>query len=101
MNAEITSNVSKEMRHGHTVVGTEIVQLTDVVDRAYRGVLIVADPTNAGIVYVGGKAVTADATATGGIPLSAEKSIFVPIANPKQLYVIADTADQGVAWMAL
>ncbi len=89
--------------HGHTVVGTTAAQLAAAnLSAVFKGVLVVADPDNVATVYIGRKGVTADNNVdTGGIPLPAGASIFIPIEDPTSLFVISGSAAQDVAWMAL
>ena len=66
-----------------------------------HGVLLKADSTNAGIIYVGLSDVTAGtASATDGFPLSAGDTLFVEVANPNLLYVFASTTNQVIYWIA-
>lgn len=89
--------------HGHTVVGTSPVPLTpNKFSEVYKGVLVVADTANTVAIYIGRAAVTADNNvATGGIPLPAGTSIFIPIEDPTVLYVVSGSASQDAAWMVI
>lgn len=89
--------------HGHTVVGTTASQLTALkLSETYKGVLIVADPNNIAVIFIGRKVVTADNNVdTGGIPLPAGTAIFIPIEDPTVLFVVSGSAAQDAAWMAI
>lgn len=89
--------------HGHTVVGTTAAQLASAkFSDVLKGVLVVADPANTVTVYIGREGVTANNNVdTGGIPLPAGASIFIPIEDPTSLFVVSGSAAQDVAWMAL
>lgn len=89
--------------HGHTVVGTTASKLTPIKFSAtYKGVLVVADSANIATVFIGREVVTADNDIdTGGIPLPAGASIFIPIEDPTLLFVVSGSAAQDVAWLAL
>ena len=64
--------------------------------------MVIADPTNTGIIYVGASGVTADsADATDGWPLYAGDSMTLPVNNANVVYVIASTANQKIRWIAV
>ena len=102
---ESVPGISKDSgpAHGWTSVGTTIAQLMDkTFSVTYKGVLIVSDPDNTVTIFIGRNGVTSDKDAeTGGIPLSPDRSIFIPIEDPTLLYVISGSASQLVAWMSM
>lgn len=84
-------------------IGTDAVQLT-TTDTPVRYRLIVrADPSNTGVVYLGlSSGVTANtADTTDGIPLRAGESIVLPnvlVDNATDVYLIGSAASQKVFW---
>ena len=99
---------STELRNSHTVVGTTPTQLTNLSYKFVRGIIIRApgpndDNPNVAIVYVGGSSVTADYSATGGVPLPPGSSLELPVDDPSQVYVVvaAGVSPQDVAWMGV
>ena len=98
---------TKELKHGHTVVGLVAVPLTGSAEICDRGVLIrapgVNDPIpNTGLVWIGRRHVTADSDeGTGGVPLEPGANIVIPVEDPSTLYVISNVDNQDVAWMGI
>jgi hypothetical protein len=95
------------LQYGHTVVGTTAVRLCHSF-KAYSGVLVrcplVAEyegVQNTVAVFIGGPAVTADTSSTGGMPILPGSSVVIPIADPSELWVIASAPAQDVAWMGV
>lgn len=67
-----------------------------------QGVMITADSSNSGVVYIGNSDVDAGATdATSGIPISAGESIFFSASNVNVIYVIGSAVNQKVYWLAV
>lgn len=94
--------VDSPIRHGHKVVGTSAVQVTDSPTRFVKGVVVLADSANSAPVYVGSYLVTADTTETsGGFPLEAGKSVSLQVEDLSKLYAVSTAADQKVAWIAV
>lgn len=99
--------ISDTRRFGHhgsnRDVDTAAEQLTTTSSVALQGVLIRADTSNTGVVYVGfSSSVTAGTTdATDGMPLLAGESLEVEIRDPSTIYVIASANNQIVYWMAV
>jgi hypothetical protein len=94
----------KHLRHGHTVVGRVVEQLTTCDARATRGVLVrcpgSSDPTpNTALVWIGGVDVTADSSPTGGMPLPPGQAIVLPVTDASRLFIISTEDNQDVAWM--
>lgn len=83
-------------------VDTAAEQLTTSVISTSKGVVVKADSSNAGVVYVGISTVTiATADATDGFPLRAGESVTIPVNSPSLIYVIASQNNQVVHWMAV
>lgn len=82
-------------------IGTTAVQLTATATPAVFGILITADKDNSGIVYIGGKGVTAGTVeATDGQPIEAKDVYFHEIDNANKIYLIGSAAGQKVYWSA-
>jgi hypothetical protein len=95
-----SSSSARDLRYGHVPVGTVAVPLADsFVTR--QGVVLKADKANSAYVYVGGANCQANNGPDGGMPLSPNQSIFIPIDDPSALYVISTDTDQDIAWMAV
>ena len=83
-------------------VDTSAEVLTSTDFDTTQGVIITADSSNSGVVYIGNSDVDAGATdATSGIPLSAGESLFFSANNPSSIYVIASVVNQKVYWLAV
>jgi hypothetical protein len=104
------SSAVRDLRFGHMVAGNgagNAVQLTANSIKVNRGVLVrcpgAKDPTaNTKPVWVGLKGVTPDSTQdTGGMPVVPGSSLFVPIDDPSELYIVSTVASQDIAWLAL
>ena len=98
---------SRELRHGHTVVGAVAVPLTTIAAILTRGVLLRAPGpsdlvANTDIVFVGRKGVTADSNAgTGGMPLLPGSVLELPLEDPSEIYVVSLSEGQDIAWMGV
>jgi hypothetical protein len=98
---------SRELQHGHAVVGLVAGPLSPAPAKLVRGILIRTpgpdDPTpNTDVVYVGRKCVTADLNlGTGGMPLLPGCAIELPLEDPSQVYAVSLTPNQDVAWMGV
>lgn len=94
--------VAESIDHGsNRDVDTAAEALTTTSFVCQHGVLLKADKNNAGTVYVGLSDVTAGSTAaTDGFPLDANDVLFIEIANPNLLYVIASEVNQIIYWIA-
>jgi len=76
--------------------------LTTIRTRARQGIILKADASNAGIVYVGNSDVTpGNAAATDGFPLAASEQLVVEIEDARQIYVVASANDQVIYWLAV
>lgn len=83
-------------------VDTAAGALTATSFSATKGVTVIADSTNTGIIYVGNSDVTAGTTAaTDGFPIQAGESVTLEVNNPNLLYVIASVNNQIVYWVAV
>jgi hypothetical protein len=97
---------ASNMHHGHTAVGTTRVKLTDLAFSTTKGVLFrcpgSTDPVpNTAPIWIGGPAVTADSSQTGGIPILPGDSAFMPLERLDSLYVVSSVANQDIAWMGI
>jgi hypothetical protein len=97
---------SRELRHGHTVVGRTPVPLTNLSFKFNRGVLVrapgAADSVpNTDIVFIGGPNVTADTTDTGGLPLVPGSAVEIPIEDPSLVYAVSGSESQDLAWLGV
>jgi hypothetical protein len=98
---------SGDLRHGHIVVGTEAVALTNLDFKFVRGILLRTPGAsdlvpNTDVVYVGRRAVTADSNeGTGGMPLPPGSVIELPLEDPTQIYVVSGSEGQDLAWMGV
>ena len=99
----ITSEVTTAFDHGsNRDIDTSAEQITSTSAAAKFGVLLKADRTNTGILYIGNSDVTAGTTAaTDGIPLEAGESILLPVNNSNIPYAIASANNQVIYWMTV
>ena len=92
--------------------GRKTVALTDIPERLsdtprlVRHLEIVALVGNQGIIWIGGEAVSAIAGEEKGMPLKADEALTLPPGEDwsidlQDLWVAADTAAEGVTWLAL
>ena len=100
------TNTVKDLRFGHGVAGVTATKLTPHSIKLNQGLLFRCpgskDPTaNTKPVWVGRSGVTADSTDTGGMPVVPGSSLFIPIDDPSELYVISTSADQDYAWLGV
>lgn len=98
-----SSTVSATFDHGsNRDVDTAAEALTATSFAATKGVTVVADRDNTGVVYVGNSDVTAGTTAaTDGFPLSSGESVTLEVNNPNLIYVIGSLNNQIVYWIAV
>ena len=89
--------------HGSNLdIDTTAEQITTTSMTANRGVIVVADPGNTGVVYLGNSDVTAGTTdSTDGIPLNAGEGVFIEINNANKIYAIASAVDQKVFFLVV
>lgn len=80
---------------GQTTVGVSAVQLPSNVLK--NSINIKASNSNAGIVYVGNSNAV---TISDGYELSAGESLTLPIDNSDLIYLIADSANQIISFVA-
>ncbi len=103
---DIDHEAVENLHHGHTAVGTTAVVLTNLDLPIYKGILLRCpgesdDTPNTATVYVGGPGVTADASATGGMPILPGTAIFLPVSEVSLVYLVSQGAAQDVAWMLI
>lgn len=85
-----------------TAVGTTAVPITTRNIFCVFGVRVRACDTCANKVYVGPKGVTNGILdITDGYRLSASESVFIPIDDPRKIYVIGTHTNQAVSWIAI
>jgi len=90
-------------RNGHTIIGTERVQIT-LLDDARRGIFLKSH--NAGgppqsTIFIGTKIVTNLAGNSPGVPLLSGETLFIEITDPTQLWAISDQPDQNLFWFVM
>lgn len=100
---DVTSAVSSSLDHGsNRDIDTTAEQITSTSFACKFGVIVKADITNTGIIYVGNSDVTAGTTAgTDGFPLSAGETLTLEVNNPNLLYAIASANNQIIYWTAV
>lgn len=105
---EIVKESVTQLWHGWTKCGTTRVQIVsmNMGTGVLKGILLRApgsgDPVpNVVPVWVGGGGVTADTTATGGMPICPGETLFIPLENLALLYMISTQANQRLAWLAM
>jgi hypothetical protein len=96
----------KDLRFGHGVAGLAASKLTPNSVTLLQGILFRCpgskDPTaNTKPVWVGRSGVTADSSANGGMPVVPGSSLFIPIDDPSELWVISTLANQDYAWLGV
>lgn len=97
---------ANSLRNGHTSVGTTPQKLSDLDTKVVKGILLrcpgSVDPvSNTAPVWIGGPAVTADSTATGGIPILPGSSMMVPLERLDSLWVVSTVNNQDIAWLGI
>jgi len=97
---------AKDLKHGHTIVGTIAVPVSLYSMPLVRGLMLRAPGPNdlnpnTDVIYVGLKSVTADASATGGMPLLPGSAIELPVDDPSLIYVISNSPSQDLAWLGV
>jgi hypothetical protein len=104
---EVTKETSpgNDLKWGHVVVGATAAPLA-LSCSTKRGVIVRAPGSseefpNQHAIWVGGAGVTANNSATGGIPILPGTSMTFPVDDPSFLYVISDAEGQDLAWMAI
>lgn len=104
---EVIKEAVREFYHGHQVVTTTKVRLTDLDFVVNKGVLLRAPGTNDPVpntdpVWVGSHGVTSDSNeGTGGMPVMPGDAIFIPVDKPMLLWVVTNNSDQDIAWMGI
>jgi len=82
--------------HGQITVGTTATQLPSAP--AVKGVLVKAHRDNTGKVYIGN---SSSVSTTNGFELAAGEALTVEVNNANLIWVIADSADQKISWVAV
>lgn len=90
-NASLTGSVAATV----VTVGTSAVALPSSALSNRRTITVQSDVTNSAYIYLGGSGVTADATSTGGLVLTAGQSISLDIGSAT-LYARSTVASQSV-----
>jgi len=99
------SKTLHEGRHGHQLVGSTPVRLTNIDLTLYDGVLLrcpgTTDPTpNLAPVWVGFDAsVTADSGPSGGMPIVPGAAMTIGIKDARNVWVVSSQEDQDIAYL--
>lgn len=99
--------VDVKVQNRNVVVGTSAVLINNLEFQFIKGILLRApgldDPiTNTAPIWIGNANVTADSVIeTGGFPIVAGASIFIPVEFISGLYAISTAADQKLAWLGV
>jgi len=78
---------------GQLTVGTSVVRLSSSSIELVRGVVIKADSSNTGNVYVGGNS---SLSTTNGFKLEPGEGIFIEVEDANLVWLIADASGQKV-----
>lgn len=90
---EIHKDVGFSFATGQGTAGVAAAAI-DTTTRAVRGIVIIPDTANTGVIYAGPAGVT---TGTGcRVPLS---GLTIPVDGPWTVYLIASGAGQGYSYM--
>ena len=85
-----------------SAISTSAVQLLTGSTALVNGIIVKADESNSGTVWVGISTVTAGTTdATDGYKLTAGESVGFQIDNANKVYVIGSAASQRVSWLGV
>lgn len=83
--------------HGQATVGSaSAIQLPSAT--AVKGVLVKSHSGNTGTIYVGN---SSGVTTSTGFELGAGEAISLEVSNANLIWLISDTADQVVSWVAV
>lgn len=86
---------SSYFRAGRTTVGTSAVQAApNLSDELKQGILLYALAGNGGTIDIGGP----DVASGTGIPLTADKSIVLPLEDADGVYAVASAPGQILVW---
>lgn len=97
-NTKVVEKVASSFSHNQTTVGSSsAVQLTTTSTPCKFGIIVKADDSNTGNIYVGGSGVTT----SSGFKLQAGQGISFEIDDASKVYVIADADNQKVHWIAI
>ena len=101
MSTDIDRITVQSFKNGYLPVTTSATKIVsdNEVKKIYKGILLVAHPANTDIIYVGAPTVTADTNPdTGGIPLSPDASVTLPISHAEILSAISTSGGQHLSW---
>ena len=103
---DIVKESVSDLFFGHTSAGTTANKIVPQRFPVQKGILLRApgagDPVpNTRPVWIGGCGVTADSSATGGVPLCPGESMLIPLEDPTKLQAISTAANQDLAWMVV
>lgn len=96
---------ARHLKHGHVTVGVAARRLLAVDLRFKAGVLLRApgpddDTPNTAPIWVGSAKITADSNErTGGLPILPGATVFLPIEDPTDIWVVSTVASQDLAWL--
>lgn len=89
-NTKTPSTISNGVK-AVTTAGTRVALAAST---ACSYVIVVANPTNTGNIFIGGSGVTS----ANGVPLSAGLSIVIPIDNLSKVFIDAEVSGEGVGF---
>ncbi len=97
---------ARDLKNGHTVIGPTAAPVTPNSVELVRGLLLRApgpnDPTpNTDVIYIGLSQVTADTSATGGMPLLPGGVLELPVDDPSVIFAVSQSPNQDLAWMGM
>lgn len=96
VDASITLEASSSFSNNQQLVSTSAVQLAS--HSSARGILVKASDNNTGVVYLGSGA---GVTTSSGYELSAGQAVSIPLTNSNLIWLIADTLNQRVSFIAV
>lgn len=82
---------------GRRTIGATAGSLETAEDKAIAGVVLKADASNSGTVYVG----NSNVTTSNGFPLTAGQSLEIQADSTAAIWVVGSAAGQIVHWIAL
>ena len=94
---EISRRTTTSFSYNQVTVGTSAVQLATSSTPLKFGIVVKADPSNSGKVYVGDSSVST----SNGYCLTAGEGIAFEIDDASKVYVVADTDNQKVYWLGV
>jgi len=94
---KVIQRVASSFSYNQVTVGTSAVQLATSSTPLKFGIVVKADPSNSGKVYVGDSSVST----SNGYLLTAGEGIAFEIDDASKVYVVADTDNQKVYWLGV